>query len=67
MPRLCLTRKHGERIVIRANGPCVIVIDVQLQEGRAKIGIEAPAHVEINREEIDAAKYRQQILPPNHC
>ena len=46
---LVLTRRPGEQIII-ANGIRVTVVSIGL--GRVKIGIEAPPHVRIDRQEI---------------
>lgn len=48
---LVLSRKAGESIVIGGN----IKITVSVIHGdRVKIGVEAPKHVKVNREEIAA-------------
>ncbi len=46
---LILTRKTGEAIVI-ADQITIRVLDVK--GGQAKIGIEAPGHVTVHREEV---------------
>lgn len=51
---LCLSRNVDESVVIRHPDGSVMritVIDAHL--GRARLGFDAPAEVEINREEID--------------
>lgn len=46
---LVLTRKLGESIRI---GDDIIIKVVELDSRHAKIGIEAPRHIPVNREEI---------------
>ena len=46
---LILTRKKDESIVI---GEGVIIQIISIEEGRVKIGIEAPSDVEIYRSEV---------------
>lgn len=46
---LVLTRHHGERIVI---GDDIRITVVKIDGARVKIGIEAPDHVSIVREEL---------------
>jgi carbon storage regulator len=46
---LVLTRRPGEQIVI-GNGIRVTVVSVG--PGRVKLGIEAPAHVRVDRQEV---------------
>lgn len=54
---LVLTRRPGERVVI--NGQITITfIEYHRARGWAKIGIEAPKDVVIDREEIHEAKLR---------
>lgn len=54
---LVLTRRAGESIVI-GNGIKLTVVTVG--PGRVKIGIEAPPHVRIDREEIHARIQQEQ-------
>lgn len=54
---LVLTRKPGESIVI-GNGIKLTVVTVG--PGRVKIGIEAPPHVRIDREEVHARIQHEQ-------
>ena len=55
---LVLMRRPGESIHI---GPNIVVTLVALERNRARIGIEAPREVPIDREEI-AEKKRLEVL-----
>ena len=55
---LVLMRKPGEAIHI---GPDIVVTLVALERNRARIGIDAPRDVVIDREEV-AEKKRLEIL-----
>lgn len=46
---LVLTRKPGEKIVISGN---ITITLIEVNGGKARIGIEAPANVSIMREEL---------------
>ena len=46
---LVLSRKRGEAIRIDDD---IVVTVVQLGRGRVQLGVEAPAHVSVNREEV---------------
>lgn len=46
---LLLSRKIGESIVIAGD---IVVTVVELGRGRVQIGIEAPAHIPVYRNEI---------------
>ena len=49
---LILTRNHQEKIVI-GEGPDAIVITIlKVREGQVRVGIEAPRHISVHREEI---------------
>jgi|688.fasta_scaffold431704_2 carbon storage regulator len=50
MSQLVVTRKPGERIMI--DGGRIVVTVVQVDGGRVRVGIEAPADVVIDREEL---------------
>ena len=56
---LVLSRKAGEEIVIDGN---IRVVIVALQNGRVRIGIDAPRDVHIVRGELDAIS--EDIVPP---
>lgn len=53
---LCLTRRIGERIVI---GDGITVQVLQINGGIVRIGVEAPAGVPIDREEIRERKQKE--------
>lgn len=53
---LCLTRRIGERIVI---GDGITVQVLQISGGIVRIGVEAPAGVQIDREEIRQRKEKE--------
>lgn len=57
---LVLTRKSGESVVIDGNIKLTVV---QIAPGRVKIGIEAPAHVTIDRAEVAARKEADAAEP----
>ncbi|MDH4321103.1 MAG: carbon storage regulator CsrA [Desulfobulbaceae bacterium] len=46
---LILTRKAGEAIAINDN---ITVTVIEMKGGQVKLGIEAPRHVAIHREEV---------------
>ncbi|AZO95886.1 carbon storage regulator CsrA [Halocella sp. SP3-1] len=46
---LVLSRKEDDKIIIDEN---IIITVVELHGGRVKVGIDAPANIEIHREEI---------------
>lgn len=46
---LCLSRKVGERIFI---GDDIVITVFEAERGKARLGLEAPEHVKIYREEI---------------
>lgn len=53
MGMLILTRRVGERILIGADGPDQIVVEVKGVKGAdVRIGIEAPREVPVHREEV---------------
>lgn len=59
---LVLTRKPGETIVIGDN---IRLTVVALGPGRVKLGIEAPATVKIDREEIHTRKQTEDEPAPS--
>ena len=46
---LVLSRKQGERIIV---DDCVEITVVQVRSGRVRLGLCAPAHVVIHRQEF---------------
>lgn len=59
---LVLTRKTGEQIVIAGN---ITISIVSVGPGRVKIGIDAPSHVSIDRQEIHAKKVHEEATSVN--
>lgn len=57
---LILMRRPGESIHI---GPNIIVTLVSLERNRARIGVEAPREITVDREEV-AEKKKNGIPPP---
>jgi len=53
---LVLSRKKNERIMI---GDDIILMIVEIRGDKIKIGIEAPASVAVDREEVREAKLRE--------
>ena len=58
---LVLMRRPGESIHI---GPNIVVTLVALERNRARIGIEAPREVPIDREEIAEKKRLESLVEP---
>lgn len=55
---LVIGRKTDEEIIIRLGGGEIVKIKVQAVYGdRCRLGFEAPAHIQINRLELDKAKF----------
>ena len=59
---LVLMRRPGESIHI---GPNIVVTLVALERNRARIGIEAPREVPIDREEIAEKKRLEALVDPD--
>jgi carbon storage regulator len=59
---LVLMRRPGESIHI---GPNIVVTLVALERNRARIGIEAPREVSIDREEIAEKKRLEALVDPD--
>lgn len=57
---LVLTRKVGEEIVIDGNIR-VTVLDVK--GGKVRLGIKAPLHIAVDREEVHEKRLEFQIKP----
>ncbi|QDT00746.1 carbon storage regulator [Adhaeretor mobilis] len=49
---LVLSRKCSERIVIDFNGETIIVHVLKMQGKQVRLGIEAPVHIAVHRQEI---------------
>ena len=56
---LVLTRKSQEAIVLTLNGKEILIRCLSCNDGRARIGIDAPSEVRIRREELDERPRRQ--------
>jgi carbon storage regulator len=56
---LILMRRAGESIYV---GPNIVITLVSLERNRARIGIQAPREITVDREEI--AKRKQSGAPP---
>jgi carbon storage regulator len=57
---LILMRRPGESIHI---GPNIVVTLVSLERNRARIGVDAPRDITVDREEV-AEKKKNGIAPP---
>lgn len=62
---LILTRKAGESLVIANN---IVVTVIGVNHGQVRLGIEAPAHVVVDREEIHQRRQAdlQNTTPLEH-
>lgn len=54
---LCLTRNPGESIIIRCGDTVITVYVSDIRGSSARLKIQAPEAVAINREEIDRKKF----------
>jgi carbon storage regulator len=54
---LVLSRKVNEKIVIDGG---IVVTVVKIEGGQVRLGIEAPSHVKIFREEIAAKRHEDR-------
>jgi sRNA-binding carbon storage regulator CsrA len=63
---LCVNRMTGERVIIRVpNGPMITIAIVRVGKGkRVRLGIDAPASISVDREEIDTAKRNEAAPAP---
>lgn len=58
---LVVTRKVGERVFI---GECVAIQVTEIRKGRVRIGIQAPAHLLIRRDDQNShVASSQELLP----
>jgi carbon storage regulator len=53
---LVLTRHNDQRIIISTGNEVIIVTVVEIGYGKVRLGIDAPPHVAIDREEIALRK-----------
>jgi carbon storage regulator len=60
---LVLTRKERERLFI---GPDIIVTICDVERGKVRVGITAPRHVSIYREEAVTGPADPRLLPMPH-
>ena len=49
---LVLTRKQGEKILIGEGADQITVVVSQIKDNKCRLGIEAPKHVKVDREEV---------------
>ena len=56
---LVLSRKQGEMIVV---GTAIRVTVLELRGGRVRLGIEAPSHVSVRRQELDESETKYPPL-----
>ena len=49
---LVLSRKCGERVVVSLNGEVVTIEIMKVRGNRVRVGVEAPTHVAVHREEV---------------
>lgn len=55
---LVLMRRDGESIVCRTKGGEVIeIVIVKIERNRARVGVNAPLSITVDRQEIDALKH----------
>ena len=54
---LVFSRKKNERVVINEN---IVITIVEIRGNKVRIGIEAPAHIAIDREEIWVLKQAEK-------
>lgn len=59
---LVVTRRQGEKIIIRTERGEEIEITVARSSGRVRIGVRAPRNFSINREEIQKAIDAGRVL-----
>lgn len=59
---LVLKRKIGKRIIItdKTNGTTIVITAVNVGGDSMKIGVDAPQHVVIDREEVHLAKLAER-------
>ena len=57
--RLILSRKVGEEIMI---GDHITISVVEIQHGRVRIGIIAPRHIPVHRQEVYRANQKKRVF-----
>ena len=57
---LVLSRKHGESIVV--DGTITITI-VDIGRGRVQLGVDAPKHMPVHRQEVERRVRDQAAIP----
>jgi carbon storage regulator len=57
---LVLTRKFGEKIVIDYHGMLTTIVIAGVEGGKVRLGIEAPASVLVDRQEVHERRIAQQ-------
>ncbi|MCK9445100.1 MAG: carbon storage regulator CsrA [Tissierellaceae bacterium] len=60
---LILTRKKGEAIIVNGN---IEIRVIELEDGRVKIGIEAPKDIDIIRKELYEKVEEENIAAVKH-
>jgi len=57
---LVLSRKAEERIILTVGGIEISLVVVDIRGDKARLGIDAPASVIIDRQEVHEAKLREK-------
>ena len=57
---LVLTRRISEKLIITANGETIEVAVLGVNGNQVKVGIDAPDHIEIMREELVLRSRREK-------
>ena len=58
---LILGRRRGERIIIETADGIITILPVMFDGDQVRIGIEAPGHIAVDREEVYRRKQREKI------
>lgn len=59
-----LTRKVGERIVIGNAGDRLMVTVIEIKGKFVRLGVDAPAHVRVDREEVTMRREAEAAASP---
>jgi carbon storage regulator len=59
---LILGRRRGERIIIETADGIITILPVMFDGDQVRIGIEAPGHIAVDREEVYRRKQREKIM-----